>query len=418
MTDTNPSPSKPRNFKLWEGSSSFIEQGNHWSSSFIWISSALFTSLIIWASTAKLDQTISVRGTLVPESSIRDVDSPASGVIKSLFINEGELVNTGDALVSFQQDDLISRKDVIRERLKLIEYELLALNTIVQSPSVDSIVIPNIYSSDLSSSPADLIGKLQNALDKTQQIVSQLKQLTIRLESKKVSLSLKESIAQDLKPLYDSGGLARNSYLQQLNQLQELRSDIAALNTEFVRLRASVLSKINELNTLKSSLESEYVTIQQQLSYRTLYAPISGEVFDLKVSPSSVVSATSTILKIVPGTKLSANVSIPNSDIGFVKVGQSVSISVDSFPSGEFGYISGSLISIGSDALPPDSKSQQVYFPAVISLKEQSVLSGTNQLNLQSGMSITGNIKLRSRPAISIITDIFTKQLDGVKQFR
>ena len=131
-----------------------------------------------------------------------------------------------------------------------------------------------------------------------------------------------------------------------------------------------------------------------------------------------MVSATSTILKIVPGTKLSANVSIPNSDIGFVKVGQSVSISVDSFPSGEFGYISGSLTSVGSDALPPDSKSQQVYFPAVISLKEQSVLSGTNQLNLQSGMSITGNIKLRSRPAISIITDIFTKQLDGVKQFR
>ena len=417
MTDTNPSPSKPRNFKLWEGSSSFIEQGNHWSSSFIWISSALFTSLIIWASTAKLDQTISVRGTLVPESSIRDVDSPASGVIQSVFINEGELVNTGDALVSFQQDDLISRKDVIRERLKLIEYELLALNTIVQSPSVDSIEIPSIPP-QISSSPADLIVKLQNSLDKTQQIVSQLKQLTIRLESKKVSLSLKESIAQDLKPLFDSGGLARNSYLQQLNQLQELRSDIAALTTEFVRLRASVLSKINELNTLKSSLESEYVTIQQELSYRTLYAPISGEVFDLKVSPSSVVSATSTILKIVPGTKLSANVSIPNSDIGFVKVGQSVSISVDSFPSGEFGYISGSLTSIGSDALPPDSKSQQVYFPAVISLKEQSVLSGTNQLNLQSGMSITGNIKLRSRPAISIITDIFTKQLDGVKQFR
>ena len=304
--------------------------------------------------------------------------------------------------------------DVIRERLKLIEYELLALNTIVHPP----LILLNTQYIFLRSSPADLIVKLQNSLDKTQQIVSQLKQLTIRLESKKVSLSLKESIAKDLKPLFDSGGLARNSYLQQLNQLQELRSDIAALTTEFVRLRASVLSKINELNTLKSSLESEYVTIQQELSYRTLYAPISGQVFDLKVSPSSVVSATSTILKIVPGTKLSANVSIPNSDIGFVKVGQPVSVSVDSFPSGEFGYISGSLTSIGSDALPPDSKSQQVYFPAVISLKEQSVLSGTNQLNLQSGMSITGNIKLRSRPAISIITDIFTKQLDGVKQFR
>ena len=138
----------------------------------------------------------------------------------------------------------------------------------------------------------------------------------------------------------------------------------------------------------------------------------------MKVSPLSVVTSTSTVLKIVPDSRLNANVSIPNSDIGFVRAGQSVSVAVDSFPSGEFGYISGALVSVGSDSLPPDSNSNQVYFPAVISLKEQSVLSGTNKLNLQSGMSITANIKLRSRPAISLITDIFTKQLDGIKRFR
>jgi len=33
-------------------------------------------------------------------------------------------------------------------------------------------------------------------------------------------------------------------------------------------------------------------------------------------------------------------------------------------------------------------------------------------------MGVTANIKLRSRPAISIVTDIFTKQMEGVKRFR
>ena len=111
-------------------------------------------------------------------------------------------------------------------------------------------------------------------------------------------------------------------------------------------------------------------------------------------------------------------VEISDSDIGFVKVGLPVSVSVDSFPSGEFGYIQGTLIKLGSDALPPDQRSPQYRFPATISLKQQAVEFGDQQLNLQSGMGVSANIKLRSRPVITIVSDLFTKQMDGVKRFR
>ena len=84
--------------------------------------------------------------------------------------------------------------------------------------------------------------------------------------------------------------------------------------------------------------------------------------------------------------------------------------------SGEFGYINGTLIKLGSDVLSPDRQSQQYRFPAIVSLKEQSVMAG-NQLNLQSGMGISASIKLRSRPVISIISDLFTKQLEVLRDF-
>jgi HlyD family secretion protein len=99
-------------------------------------------------------------------------------------------------------------------------------------------------------------------------------------------------------------------------------------------------------------------------------------------------------------------------------VGQPATISVDSFPSGEFGYINGTLIKLGSDALAPDAKAQSFRFPATISLKQQEVLSGKQPLNLQSGMGVTANIKLRSRPVITLLSDMLTKQLDGIKRFR
>ncbi|PTT96317.1 hemolysin activation protein, partial [Pseudomonas sp. HMWF031] len=217
---------------------------------------------------------------------------------------------------------------------------------------------------------------------------------------------------------FESGAMARNAYLSQLNEVQELRADIATLQEEKVRVIGAASTQLNEVNREIINLRSELVGLKETISYRTILAPIAGRVFDTQVGPFSVVGTDQVLLKIVPENSLEANVEIPNSDVGFVKVGMPASVSVDSFPSGEFGYIKGTLSSIGSDALKPDQTAQQYQFPGVITLEQQSVQSGDQELNLQSGMGVTANIKLRSRPAISIITDLFTKQFEGLKTFR
>ena len=68
--------------------------------------------------------------------------------------------------------------------------------------------------------------------------------------------------------------------------------------------------------------------------------------------------------------------------------------------------------------LKPDREQNAFRFPATVTLDEQTVESGDEQLNLQSGMSVTALIKLRSRPAITVVTDLFTKQFEGVQRFR
>ena len=212
--------------------------------------------------------------------------------------------------------------------------------------------------------------------------------------------------------------MARMQYLSQLNQLQEIRAQVATLEEESSRIIGAVAGQLNQIDRQIIQIRAELVGLKETISYRTVRAPIDGKVFDARVSPQTVVSGDQAVLKLVPSNRLQANVEISDADIGFVKVGLPVNVSVDSFPSGEFGYIQGSLIRIGSDALPPDQLSPQYRFPATVSLKEQSVESGDQQLNLQSGMGISANIKLRSRPVITIISDLFTKQMDGVKRFR
>ena len=93
-------------------------------------------------------------------------------------------------------------------------------------------------------------------------------------------------------------------------------------------------------------IQAELVGLKETISYRTIRAPIDGTVFDAKISPQMVVNADQSVLKLVPANRLQVNLAISDGDIGFVKVGMPVNVSVDSFPSGEFGYIKGTLIKL------------------------------------------------------------------------
>ena len=263
-----------------------------------------------------------------------------------------------------------------------------------------------------------LYAQLITARQQSQQFRSQLEQLSYRLASRKETLRLKQRIAADYKTLFEGGGMSRTQYLGQLNQVQEIRAEVATLREESSRLIGAVAAQLNQIDRQSIQIRAELVGLKEAISYRTVRAPVDGKVFDVKVSPQTVVNGDQTVLKLVPANRLQAKVEISDSEIGFVKVGLPVNVSVDSFPSGEFGYIKGTLFKLGSDALPPDSRSSQYRFPATVSLVQQSVESGNQKLNLQSGMGVSANIKLRSRPVISIVSDLFTKQMDGVKRFR
>ena len=414
MTDYQ--KSLPPEIKTWEGSSAYVEQGRHWSSVLIWLCAILFGGSLTWAFMAKIDQTVTVRGRLEPSGSVREVESPSAGVVSKVFVKDGDEVKQGQSLFDVEAKGLASRREALETTLSLFELQARTLKIILRSNGDPSLFedLPAIPTVDDPILNAQLI----TARQQSQQFLSRLEQIAARLSSRRSTMELKEQIASDMKPLFESGAMARNQYLLQLNQVQETRADVASLQEERSRVVGQIASQLNQINRQMIQIRAELVGLDETISYRTVRAPISGKVFDVKVSPQTVVNADQDVLRLVPANRLQAQIAISDRDIGFVKVGLPVNVSVDSFPSGEFGYIRGTLTKLGSDVLPPDRQSQQYRFPATVALQEQSVLAGKQKLNLQSGMGVSANIKLRSRPVISIISDLFTKQLEGVKRFR
>ena len=340
----NDKPLRSSSYSPWEGSSIFVEQGRHWSSAFIWLTSILLGSGFLFAFIAKVDQSITVRGELQPADSVLDVQSPTAGVINNVFVSEGQKVTKGTPLLSLEASGLISRKQSLLDSIQLLEIEISSLRSLIDTQG-DPSKFRNLQPIPITSGDAQQ-DNLLAARDQIIQIQSQLLQVDIRVKSRIQSLKLQEQIVADLKPLFLSGAVSRNNYLSKVNQIQVLTSDIAALEGEREKLIGNSTIRLASLNRQLLTSKAELASLSELLKYKTILSPSDGLVFNLTVKPSSVVGTSESLLDIVPTNKLMARVAISNRDIGFVSIGQSASVSVDSFPSGEFGYISGKLSSL------------------------------------------------------------------------
>lgn len=284
------------------------------------------------------------------------------------------------------------------------------------------------------------------------QLQRQLAQTREQLANAEKALQVQQDILVRIEPLYAKGAIAQIPYLQQEQEVSDKQTEVNRLIQEEQRITLAITqAQEKSRNTLVASAEelqdkiaqnttqianidsqltktmlendkrlqevnSQLAQLEQTLQYQELRAPVSGTVFNLKANkPGYVANSTEPILEIVPSDTLVARVFITNRDIGFVKEGMPVDVRIDSFPYSEYGDIKGTVTSIASDALPPDQVQQFYRFPTEIELDKQSLQIEGTPLELQSGMSVSANIRTRKRSVIAIVTDLFVRKVDSLK---
>ncbi|ACK64618.1 secretion protein HlyD family protein [Rippkaea orientalis PCC 8801] len=202
---------------------------------------------------------------------------------------------------------------------------------------------------------------------------------------------------------------------------KEVRDKISQNKQRIADIDSQLTKIIVENDKKIAETDSEISRTNVTLKYQEIKAPVSGTVFDLKATTGYVPppNQTEPLLKIVPDDQLVAEVDVTNEDIGFVRTGQKADIRIDSFPFSEFGDIKGEVIAIGSDALEPNEIHKYYRFPTKIKLDEQVLRSSGREIPLQSGMSVSVNIKVReNRTVLSLATELFTKKVESLKQVR
>lgn len=304
----------------------------------------------------------------------------------------------------------------------------------------------------LQTSLSELNSRLSIAQLEADQLSRQLTQARNQLDNARSALRVNQDILNRITPLKEKGAISEIQYLQQEQEVNNRQTEVDRLIEEEQRLEIAIAEAQEKArNTLIAShdelqkriadnetqianidsqltktvlenekrlqeVDSQVAQLEQTLRYQELRAPVNGTVFNLKANkPGYVANSTEPILEIVPGDTLVARVFITNRDIGFVRAGMPVDVRIDSFPYSEYGDVKGTLTHIGSDALPPSETEPFYRFPAEVELDAQTIEISGNQLQLQSGMSLTANIKTRKRRVIMIFADLFVRKIDSLK---
>lgn len=249
---------------------------------------------------------------------------------------------------------------------------------------------------------------------------------TARLEIQTQQQQIKKNqqeIAQ-LDKEYNRLAMATNQSREKLKNSEatsrkDLLAKIATNDKQIAEIDGQLNKTIVEIDRKVADLNSQIGQAKMNLKYQEIKAPVGGTIFELKAgTPGFVATTSEPVMKIVPDNTLTAKVFISNKDIGFVKAGQPVDVRIDSFPFSEFGDVKGKVVSIGSDALPADQAHPYERFPATIKLDKQNITIKGKPVTLQSGMSLSANVKLRERTVMSIFTDLVMKQGDSLKTIR
>ena len=334
---------------------------------------------ISWLAFAYTEEIVIVKGKLEPIGDVKIINIPSGGVVKDILVSDGEEVSKGQIL-------LVLDDEILKENVNSLKNQLNQVKVELELKKEEKIKLNELYKS--------------------------------KLKFLKNEFKLQDEIKNKFKELFDEGALSELAYLKKISDINSLEGEIVENEINLKRQSLILSQQIKQIESEVSELEAKGLEAEVLLGYKSIKSPVNGMVFDMRPRNIGFVAQSNfSIMKIVPFNKLEADVKIPSSKIGFIKIGMPVDISIDSFPANDFAPLEGIVESIGSDVLDLNEENNQEYFfPGSIKLNSQSLLlNNGNELPLQVGMSLKANIKLRKVSYLKLLLGSFRDKAESIQ---
>ncbi len=400
-----------------------------------------------WAMFTEISGAVVASGNVVVETNTRQVQHQEGGIVKSIYVKNGDVIEAGDLLI--QLDDTITNANLSVIVKQLIDLYAQEARLKAEQGREDEIVFAaNDFGEDeqrdIRESQIKLFEARKNSLDGKRQ---QLREQIIQFESKIVGLEAQRQaklsetkivetelanldnlldqqlvsasrvtvLNRDIVTLNGEIGGFTSEIAQTKEAISERNIQILQLDEEFL---ASVLEEIQDVRSQIGNLEEQKIAAEDELRRIDIIAPLDGFVHNLAVTTiGGVLGPREVAMSIVPKNDLLVvEAQVQPINIDQISPAQNARIRLPSFDQRTTPELSAKVETISADLLRDDATGAQFYKVRLkISEDELTKLEGKS---LVPGMPVETFIQTDERTVMSYLLKPIRDQISHAMRER
>jgi len=225
----------------------------------------------------------------------------------------------------------------------------------------------------------------------------------------------------DLRALVDEGFASAHAWEDRRRERLDLAGELAtqrarlreseAALAEARATRSALLAETlkrwhdlrDEAGTRLAQLRAEHRKAGRREALTRLTAPVAGTVQQLAVhTPGGVVTEAQTLMVVVPDdAPVTAEVMLENKDIGFVRVGDTAAIKLDTFPFTRHGTLPATVTRVSPDAIEHEQRGP--LYAVTLTLDARTIEVDGQPQPLRPGMALSAEVRTGSRRVIGFL---------------
>jgi adhesin transport system membrane fusion protein len=365
----------------------------------IWGTPLILIVFFVWAGWAELTEVTRAPGTVIPSSRTQVVQTQDGGVLETMEVSEGDIVEPGQLLARI--DRTRARANYLESRAKVaaLRAKSARLSSEMEGaePTFPALVAeyPDIRDNELI-----LLEMRMGALNE-------------EVHWLRVMKDLAEEELEMNRPLLISGDVSRSEVLRLQREVADLSSKISYREHGHLQeVQAELSETVQELEAVTQNLAQRKSILEQT----SVYSPMRGIVKNVAITTiGGVYRAGDDVMEIVPlEDDLLVEAKVSSADIAFLVVGFPASVKIDAYDYTIYGDLNGTLEFISADTVTDDLKqNEKPYYRVRVRTSDRRFSNAPHQqLKIQPGMTAMVEIKTGERTVLEYFLKPVIKTLN------
>ncbi|MEM8349799.1 HlyD family type I secretion periplasmic adaptor subunit [Morganella morganii] len=361
-----------------------------------------FIILLIWAALSDVDEITKGQGKIIPSSREQVIQSLEGGILASLEVREGAIVEKGQVIAYLDETRFESSLDESRSRYKANRIKAARLTAEVSS---GAFLIPDDVKQD-----TELVNAEQRLYKSRKERLEQ----SVKGVSDSLALYRREEVI--LQRLVKSGASGEVELIRLKRTISELESKKQELRNEYVVNAREQLAEVNkELEELESVMRARDDALQRA----KVVSPVRGIVKNIEVNTiGGVIAPGGKIMDIIPlDDQLIVEAKISPQDIAHIRLNDPALVKITAYDYAIYGGLDGEVILISPDTLQDEIQRDHVYYRVLIRTSRDVLINKAGkEFQIFPGMVAEVDIKTGSKSILRYLVKPLNRANEALRE--